>query len=210
MRSMRKLPAAMLGILAAVGVTTQATAQYVYFTLVPSEPKIVVGETVRVEVWAEMQEPAYAFGAAKIDINNKQNGLNGTITGIVFNPSLAGGGLAMPNANNDLETFTPFQVHFPPVFNANTSNPIMVCSFDWTANHLGKVKYDIDVLDDLGIPNRVVVMGCEPFSNRFGVESQGTWNVIPGPSCLALFGLGGLVATRRRRGDDATCSAVRR
>ena len=186
---------------AVVGLATAATAQNVTFTLKPSAGTINVGETVSVELWAQMDAPVFAFGAAKIDINNMQNGTNGTISNIALSAPLAGGGVAAANGNNDLKTFTPFQVHFPPLFPANTANPILVASFDWTANSAGKVVYAVDVLDDLGFTNRVVVIATSSgnTANRLGVESEGGWNVIPAPSSLALLGLGGLVAARRRR-----------
>ena len=197
-----------LALSVVVGLAAAANAQNATMKLVISnavlDPSgINAPTTTNVELWCSMDAPVFAFGATKVNINNMLNGLNGVISNVQLAAPVSGGGNASVTGNNDLQTFSPFQVHFPPLFPANTANPILLASFDWTATAAGtyKVAYATDVLDDLGIANRVVVIktSAGTTANYNGVEADAAWDVIPAPSSLALLGLGGLVAARRRR-----------
>lgn len=96
---------------------------------------------------------------------------------------------------------------FAPVTN---QNPIVITTFQVTATAEGALVYSI-INSDLGTKAAFTVSDtAAPTANpvRFNSPRPGdpaatfnaeTLTVIPAPSAMALLGLGGLVATRRRR-----------
>jgi MYXO-CTERM domain-containing protein len=102
-------------------------------------------------------------------------------------------------AGGDITGITAGQIHFPPPVPANPANPIKVFEATWsTAN------FAIRTVDLATRTTRfdVYISATSPASqSRLTtlMEGAGGIEVVPAPSALALLGLGGLVAGRRRR-----------
>ena len=101
------------------------------------------------------------------------------------------------DANNSFILIETFQL--PLAFNGNfeDSDPVLIIEFDWVSDGatLGDVTY--------GSANRI---NMDIYFSALGgtlgwasVEAETGFEVIPAPASLALLGLAGFAATRRRR-----------
>ena len=98
---------------------------------------------------------------------------------------------------NDITNIESFQLplFFNPFFDA--SNPIDIYKITWTPNDYSARSVDVS---DANHQNNDV------YTDNFGtsipytaVVNGASFQVVPAPASMALLGLGGLVATRRRR-----------
>lgn len=88
-----------------------------------------------------------------------------------------------------------------PQENLDRTNPITITSWTFTATALGALSYSTTTAEGVAAPFVVIGPGVTSLPAFFqnDVFSSGTLNIVPAPSAMALLGLGGLVATRRRR-----------
>jgi hypothetical protein len=158
--------------------------------------KIEPGESALLTMTGTMDPGATGFAGSIFDIVGVSNWDTGTVD-VYENHLDALTGPGDLQGNNDILTIEAFQL--PPLFNPDfdASNPITLYSITWTpadytartvtvgdTNHLNNDVYT----DDFGT--------SVPYD---GVAGQATFDVVPAPASLALLGLGGLVAGRRRR-----------
>lgn len=149
-----------------------------------------------VEVYAVWDSDAYyAF-------NNATWNLTGDGTGAFSGPASAftdPGQVGGTPTGGDVLGITTGQLHMPMggIF-ADTSNPIRIWSATWSTTDFTPRTVDLFTETDL----------YNLFSDDTGAswnvtptvfEAEGQIRVIPAPASLALLGLGGLAALRRRR-----------
>ncbi|MEQ8317305.1 MAG: PEP-CTERM sorting domain-containing protein [Phycisphaerales bacterium] len=183
---------------AALGLAAMASA-----TVQPNTYEIRVSNVVSpgtpsatVEVWADWDSDLfYAFAAAEWS-------LRGDGTGDFSGPSSAftdpGQDDGTPSGGDVLDIVTG-QLQFPSggIF-ADTSDPILIWSATWSTTDFTARTVDLATetarynlyLDDTGLSSEVTATV---------LEGAGRIEVIPAPASLALLGLGGLAAARRRR-----------
>ncbi|MBK7405422.1 MAG: PEP-CTERM sorting domain-containing protein [Phycisphaerales bacterium] len=102
-------------------------------------------------------------------------------------------------ANNSITGIESFQL--PPLFNPNfdASNPVTLYKITWTPSaYAGQT---VTVGDTNHLNNDVYTDTFGSSVSYTGVAGKASFNVanVPAPASLALIGLGGLVAGRRRR-----------
>ena len=183
---------------AALGMAAMASA-----TVTPNTYEIRVSNPVSpgmpsttVEVYADWDSDLfYAFAAAEWS-------LRGDMTGDFSGPASAftdpgqEGGTPM---DGDVVDIVTGQLQFPAgsIF-ADTSDPILIWSATWSTTDFTPRTVDLATdtiryslyLDDTGLSSDVT---------STVLEAAGQIQVIPAPASLALVGLGGLAALRRRR-----------
>jgi hypothetical protein len=191
---------AVLGLIGIAGLASAAFGQAGFNVEVVYGPSGSVNPgdpSATVNISAFFSPNDYAFAGGRFDVGAgdgtwSNNHLIGPIAGSPgVNPGVLGG--------SNVTAVTVGQVHFPPVLPGNNSNPISLWSADWTTNDftarsvpVGTTTARFDVYPSSTSPTSQ--------SRLSGlVEGRGEIIVTPAPSALALLGLGGLVAGRRRR-----------
>ncbi len=153
------------------------------------------GESALLSMWASMDPGATGFAGSIYDIMGTGNFDTGTVD--VFDnllDALTDDGTL--GAGNNITGVESFQL--PPAFNGDfiADNPIQLYNITWTPNDYsnrtvsgGTTHINFDVYtDDFGT--------SVPYT---GDVSGFRFDVVPAPASVALLGLGGLVAVRRRR-----------
>jgi uncharacterized protein (TIGR03382 family) len=144
----------------------------------------------------------YAFAAGELDFVANELGIAGTNwTANVLIAPFDGTGTSPGVLEADgASGIFPGQLHFPTAgIYADTSNPVAVWRIEYTATDFTPRFIDLETLtsrfdvyvDATGI-SRTVAVGSL-------MEGTGRIQIIPAPATLALGGLAGLVAVRRRR-----------
>jgi hypothetical protein len=186
-------------LIAVAGLACAASAQTMTISWTVSDTGngdgiIEPGESAVLSMWAEMDPGATGFAGSIYDITG--TGLD-TGTMDVYDNLLDAltddGQLQGDNSITGIESF-----QLPPLFNPNfdASNPIELYNITWTPSDYttrtisgGTTHVNFDVYtDDFGTN-----VGYDGVVNGF------SFRVVPAPASLALLGLGGLVAGRRRR-----------
>ncbi|MDQ7014256.1 MAG: PEP-CTERM sorting domain-containing protein [Planctomycetota bacterium] len=153
------------------------------------------GESALLSMWAHMDPEATGFAGSIYDILGTGNFDTGTVD--VYDNLLDGltddGTLV---AGNDITGVESFQL--PPAFNGDfiADNPIELYNITWTPN-------DYSGRTVSGGTNHI---NFDVYTDSFGTSvpytgdvSGFSFDVVPAPASVALLGLGGLVAVRRRR-----------
>ena len=153
------------------------------------------GETAALTMYASMDPGATGFAGSIYDILGTGNWDTGTVdANINFLASLSDDGQLQ--GNNDITDIESFQL--PPLFNPdfNANNPIALYQILWTpsdysartvSGETSHINFDV-YTDDFGTSE-----------GYRGDVSGFSFDVVPAPASMALLGLGGLVAGRRRR-----------
>lgn len=144
-----------------------------------------------------------AFASSIFDTLSVLNGNQGTLAwtvpaalGVAGIPgtSNGAGGITGTNAGQVAPPLNPTPV---------LDNPITVLNISWTGNagFSGDVNYGIKsssgkMFLDISTGGNPIWVGHNATSR---VDGQGGFTVVPAPASMALLGLGGLVAARRRR-----------
>lgn len=184
-------------ILAAVGMATAASAQsdgwifeFDQAELSPANP------TAWATLSATFPAADYAFAGARLSVSAGESGW-GLLETIIPrspppSPPVVIGG--------DITGIIVGQVHFPPPILADPSNPVAVWRGEFTVTDFA--PRDIEFTTDTG--DFRVYPDPESPASRVGtpVEALESIRVVPAPASLALLGLGGLAAVRRRRSTD--------
>lgn len=183
---------------AALGLASMANA-----TVTPNTYEIRVSNVVSpsqpsttVEVYAQWDADLYyAFAAAEWNLRGDATGDFSGPASAFTDPGQVGG----TPMGGDVTGIITGQLQFPAgsLF-ADTSDPILIWSGTWSTTDFTNRFVDLQTetdryslyLDDTGLSSQVT---------STVLEAAGQIEVIPAPASLALVGLGGLVALRRRR-----------
>lgn len=197
-----------IAIAVVAGVAGAAVAQD--FTIAATAPASVnPGETYTVEFWGSVSGGSWADGTsamAGFGVDALGSGAIASHTNATIADWAAGFGVEGATVGNDVVGVSGGQL--ANVFNLNPnidmSNPILLFSIDVTAGAAGNIVYVA------GNPNVNGGLSYYPVStagasvvapNHAGTTLSfvaATTTIVPAPASIALLGLGGLVARRRR------------
>ena len=189
--------------IAAIAGAALGLASMAHATVTPNTYEIRVSNVVSpgqpsttVEVYAEWDADLfYAFAAAEWSLRGDTTGDFSGPGSAFTDPGQVGG----TPASGDVMDIITGQLQFPSGgFFADTSDPILIWSGTWSTTDFTTRTVDLTTdtgryslyLDDTGLSSDVT---------STVIEAAGQIEVIPAPASLALVGLGGLVALRRRR-----------
>ena len=217
---------ALFALVAAAGLASVANAQEaISFKLYFSNAQINEGGTNKVMIDVSFAPPGgstakwdtppgtgqtgtvIAFAAAVLDMLNKGNAQNGTWSNLTLHGDYSQGGLlspGTPNAGGGIDKINMGQSGPNPNI-YNKDNPIVqIWAADWTgkAGFQGVVSLELNLSAGKTAKTWLKVDGVQvPVADNWTFLTNGTqtFNVVPAPASLALLGLGGLVAGRRRR-----------
>ena len=156
-----------------------------------------------VSLWAVWTDPArdWVFSAMSGGITAGDGVFSNAVNA---HPSAPGSFPGTP-AGNVVTGATLGQFHLPPIgFIGERDNPFLLATYDWTTTDFTIRTVSLDAAN---IANFIVAEWGPPpaggrtyqmFPQAYSPTTGGI-QVIPAPSALALLGLGGLVALRRRR-----------
>ena len=184
-------------LIAVAGIAAAASAQTITYSWTVSDTELSPGESAVLTLWATMDPmPAVGFAGSIYDIMGGANWDTGTISGATNLVDSLATGPGTFEANNDITGIEAFQL--PPFFNPSydASNPIALYELTWTPNDY--TARTVDVGDANHQNNDVYVDTFGTSVSYDGVTGSARFNVVPAPASMALLGLGGLVARRRR------------
>ncbi len=154
------------------------------------------GESALLTMIGTMDPGATGFAGSIYDIVGVSNWDTGTVDAYENHlDALTGPGNLQ--GNNDILTIESFQL--PPLFNPDfdASNPITLYSITWTPSDY--TARTVEVGDTNHLNNDVYTDTFGTSVPYTGVSGVASFNVVPAPASMALLGLGGLIAGRRRR-----------
>lgn len=191
-----------IALLAVAGLATVASAQTgLNVNLTFDRSSIAIGETATATIMASWTGVAGSY-MSSINVNVNASGeyvAASNVAAVAWNnPPLGFNGQGVASGASVLN-LQASQFSLIPPFVA--TNPILVTTFTVTGTAEGVLSYSTSTV--AGAPNPFSVTG-PMFSDNpvfFGNDafSSGSLTVTPAPSAMALLGLGGLVAGRRRR-----------
>jgi len=193
-----------LAVFALAGIAGAASAQstihwyWVVGDTGNNDGVISPGENATLNLFAQFSAPGLHYGGSILDIIGSGNLDTGTYVSHGANPKLKqlSNGDGNLQANNDILTADTFQL--PEFFNPNIdkSNPIWVYGMEWMPNDYSART----VSGSTTHLNHSIYIDTFGTSTEFSPTIEGfKFDVVPAPASLALVGLGGLVASRRRR-----------
>ena len=197
-------------LIAVAGLATAVAAQ-------PADPtnarfEFVVSNVVSpgtsvtsVEVWARWDDPLleWVFAAGSYDMTAGDGLWSNAVNGHPTAPGSTTGVIA----GNVVTAVALGQLHIPSLggtFIGSQDNPFLLATYDWSTTDFTTRTVSLDIT---AVTNFIVSeWGPPPLGGtnfqmfpQFYSANPGGIQVIPAPSALALLGLGGLVAIRRRR-----------
>ena len=163
-----------------------------------------VSETTTISVWAMWDDPAmdWVIGAGDYDLNASETGwVADAEVNVLMGPASSFGVLAGASYTGAVNG----QLHIPPIgIIGSQDNPILFATYEWTTTDFAIRTITLNTSNTTRY--LVAEWGPPPLGGlTFGMFPElfsagaGSFEVIPAPSALALLGLGGLVALRRRR-----------
>ncbi len=185
-------PMKLATLIAVAGIAAAASAQTMTMSWTTSGD-INDGETGTATLWAAMDPGAIGFGGSIFDFSHDGTGTYS----IDINPLFTLGNNGTDDGFGNVTEVETFQL--PPMFNGDfiADNPIAIATFTITPD-----SYNNHVIS-FGTSNHqnfsVYTDAGGTSAEYDGVVMGGSFNVVPAPASMALLGLGGLVATRRRR-----------
>jgi hypothetical protein len=154
------------------------------------------GESALLTMTGAMDPGATGFAGSIFDIKGVSNWDTGSVDAYEnMLDALTGPGALQ--ANNDITGIEAFQL--PPLFNPNfdASNPVTLYKITWTPSDYSSRTVEVGDTNHLNNDVYTDTFGTSvPYQ---GITGLASFQVVPAPASLALLGLGGLVAGRRRR-----------
>ncbi len=190
-----------LSLTVVAGLAAAASAQTLTYSWSVSDTGngdgvIEPGESALLTMSGTMDPGATGFAGSIFDIIGVSNWDTGTVDAYEnMLDALTGPGNLQ--GNNDITGIEAFQL--PPLFNPqfDASNPITLYKITWTPSDYS--ARTVDVVDGNHLNNDVYTDTFGTSVPYQGVTGRASFQVVPAPASMALLGLGGLVAGRRRR-----------
>jgi len=191
-----------IALMAVAGLTTVASAQSLSVNLSFDATAIAIGETATATLSASFTGQPDGAYLSSVNIDLIANGAfvsAGNVGAVAWNNAGLGfDGQGVASGADVLGVNASQFSLIPPV---TAGSPIAIMSFTVTGTAEGSLTYSSSTAD--GAPFSFSVTGGafsdQPVSYDDSALSSGTLRVTPAPSAMALLGLGGLVAGRRRR-----------
>ena len=186
-------------LVAVAGVAAAASAQSVDIAV--SETTIGPGESTVVTLSAGYGAGDYAVAGIETNFISSV-GSDGWSDVALIAPMDGPGTSAGAPSGTGVDGILAGQLNFPPAgIYADDSNPIAFWTATYTAPADVPDAFTVDLSTDTARFDVYVARDSSASESRLGslAEGAGAINVIPAPASLALLGLGGLAAARRRR-----------
>jgi len=161
-----------------------------------SNPVSPTNPSTTVEVYADWDSDLfYAFAAAEWSLRGDMSGDFSGPASAFTDPGQDGG----TATDGDVVDIVTGQLQFPPGgVMADQSDPILIWTGTWSTTDF--TARTVDLATETGRYNLYLdETGLSSDVTSTVLEGAGRIQVIPAPASLALVGLGGLVAARRRR-----------
>ena len=160
-----------------------------------------------ISFWAVWTGPNWLFGGANYDMHATDGTFSNEVN--VLNPMGQLGTTAGTPMGSNVVGAENAQFHAPPFFFGNPDNPILLATYTWSTTNFTARFVDLTTSNSTGfivaLTENFAGPPIVPAGSTFQLFPQsftagsGVIEVTPAPSALALLGLGGLVAVRRRR-----------
>ncbi len=190
-----------IAIAAIAGLASVAAADSLSIDISFADASIMVGETTTVTVMANFTVDSGTGYLSIVNFNAVGDDSLATASNLVGgtwgNDGTGFGGAVAGSGVNGIKSGA--SMFLGPV---DESNPQFIASWTVTADAVGSFTYSAttDVAIPFGINDSADGNFGLPTTYGLEVVNSGTLNiVVPSPSAMALLGLGGLVAGRRRR-----------
>jgi MYXO-CTERM domain-containing protein len=194
-----------IALLAVAGFASVAAAQNVSTDLVVEltfdKTSIAIGETATATItasWNGVDGSYFSSLAINLDASGDYVSVSDLAPVAWNNPALGFNGTGTISGASILNLQASQFSLIPPYF---TDNPILVTTFTVTGTAEGVLTYTTSNADGAPFPYSVTGPIFSDPVVEFGHDAftSGSLTVTPAPSAMALLGLGGLVAGRRRR-----------
>jgi len=186
---------AVAGIAAAAAAQGTMTYSWTVEDSADGDASIINGSAI-LSLYATMDPAATGFAGSIYDVTGDAEWAAGTVDSYdnLLDALTDDGTLGGDNNITGIESF-----QLPPLFNPlfDGSNPIKIYSVTWTpASYAGQT---VNVADTNHLNDDVYLDDFGSSVGYDGVYGSATFTVAPAPASVALLGLGGLLAGRRRR-----------
>ncbi|MFI4916497.1 MAG: PEP-CTERM sorting domain-containing protein [Phycisphaerales bacterium JB060] len=188
-----------VAILAVAGVAAAATAQSISIDV--ANPTLNPGESTSVTLTAGYGGSDYAVAGIGTDFISSV-GSEGWSDLALVAPMDGPGTSAGAASTSGVDGIIAGQLNFPPAgIYADDTNPIAFWSATYTAPADVAEAFTVDLSTNTSRFDVYIDMMRATSESRLSDlrEGAGAINVVPAPASLALLGLGGLAAARRRR-----------
>ena len=180
-------------LVAVAGIAAAASAQSIIIDI--DDDTLAPGETTTVTMSASYGGTDYAIaGVATSLIGGGDNWSDMALIAPMDGPGTSAGA----GSGNGVDGVIAGQLNFPPAgIYADDTNPIAF----WSATYTASAEGVYDLVSETTKFDTYIAMDSSTSESRLAdlTEGSGTITVIPAPASLALLGLGGLAAARRRR-----------
>ena len=198
-----EIPMKLASLIAVAGIAAAASAQTLTYSWSVGDTGnndgfIDIGESAVLTMIGTMDPGATGFAGSIYDIKGDAEWSAGVVNSYTnMLKALTDDGTL--NGDNSITGVESFQL--PPLFNPNfdASNPITLYKITWTPSAYAGQTVNVGDVNHLN--NDVYTDTFGSSVSYQGVAGAARFNVanIPAPASMALIGLGGLVAGRRRR-----------
>lgn len=183
------------------GLAAAANGQYSLSFSFPNGNVYDGNANVEVELYAHFASTDYSFAGWGGSVNGDPTGEFSNMALVLKNSATNEfwpGQNSGTSAGGNVTGITAGQLQFSGLFNSATGNPLLIWKGEWSTSDLSERTVDLSTSS----------IRYETFVNSAGVSvshlleldnASGQIEVVPAPASLALLGLGGLVAGRRRR-----------
>ncbi|MEO1007095.1 MAG: PEP-CTERM sorting domain-containing protein [Planctomycetota bacterium] len=188
-----------VALVAVAGMAAAASAQSI--SIDPASSTIGPGESVVVTLSAGFGPDDFAVAGVATDFISSV-GSTGWSDLALIAPMDGPGTSAGAPSGTGVDGIVAGQLNFPPAgIYADSSNPIAFWQATYTAPDMVDTPFDVDLSTRTSRFDVYLDMMSSLSESRLGdlTEGSGVIRVVPAPASLALLGLGGLAAARRRR-----------
>lgn len=188
-----------IAIITVAGLAAAATAQGVTLNFSANATTVNVGDTISWTVSASFtgfSDPtAYYGGFAGPNFPFGQFFASDNGLGLAGNFNTLMSGEAVPPQANGASVFDINIFNSALLGTNDPANPIDIFTFDVVTSSVGVLSYTSDGVHTVFPDSGIFTLGVEVP----GSDISDSVNIVPAPGALALLGLGGLAAARRRR-----------